>query len=51
MSNLKQRLDIEIFEKYKNVFEEIFVSKYGEKVRAEDVEMVDWKLLIAKLKN
>lgn len=49
MSNLKNKLVPEAFEKYKNIFEEVFVKKYGEKVRAEDVGTSDWKNLISKI--
>jgi 16S rRNA (adenine1518-N6/adenine1519-N6)-dimethyltransferase len=46
MSNLKQKLSKEIFEKYENIFEEIFVKRYGEKVRAEDIGVNDWTNLV-----
>lgn len=49
MSNLRSKLSSGMFEKYKNVFEEIFVKKYGEKVRAEDVSMEDWRAITSLL--
>ncbi len=49
MSNLKNKLGVVIFEKYLNLFQEIFVKKYGEKIRAEDVNILDWKELIKNL--
>lgn len=49
MSNLKQKLPSEIFQKYETLFIEVFVKKYGEKVRAEDVDINDWRLLINKI--
>lgn len=49
MSNLKSKLSEEIFVKYKNCFEEIFVKKYGIKARAEDVRMEHWKQLLVEL--
>lgn len=49
VSNLKQKLTSEDFEKYKNLFEEIFIKKYGDKCRAEDVQVEDWKKIIENL--
>lgn len=62
MSNLKSKLSrvnmdgtrhdfakSETFTKYKNVFEEIFIKNYGEKVRAEDIRMEHWKQLLVEL--
>jgi 16S rRNA A1518/A1519 N6-dimethyltransferase RsmA/KsgA/DIM1 with predicted DNA glycosylase/AP lyase activity len=49
MSNLKSKLGPQVFGKYKNIFEEVFVKKYGEKVRAEDIRMEHWKLLLGEL--
>ncbi len=38
-----------IFQKYEDLFQEIFVKKYSDKVRAEDVNILDWKELIKNL--
>ena len=46
MSNLKNKLDQNFYEKYLPIFNKIFLEKYGEKIRAEDVDINDWKELI-----
>jgi 16S rRNA (adenine1518-N6/adenine1519-N6)-dimethyltransferase len=49
MSNLKSKLTAETFTKYNNIFAEIFIKKYGEKARAEDIKMEHWRQLLAEL--
>lgn len=49
ISNLKNKLSEGDYKKYENVFQEIFINKYSQKVRAEDINLEDWKLLIKKL--
>jgi 16S rRNA (adenine1518-N6/adenine1519-N6)-dimethyltransferase len=48
-SNLKKNLEKNIIEKYSETINNIFKEKYGEKVRAEDVEIADWVLLAKEI--
>ncbi len=43
LTNLKTDLDKNLLEKYFNEIQEIFLKKYNEKVRAEDVSMETWR--------